>query len=163
MKVILSPEMVEECRKIGRAREKNLDSTDRWHKDADITGIMGELAFEKLTGLTMDRGTKPDNGWDFEVCGLTIDVKTRLQSNHEIRHLSVKMPPVLRVDVYVLVIVEGNAVDVIGWTPKASMLMWGAPTEFGDKTFWGMPVTMLWDTKQLVDKITKLMVMEGIE
>jgi hypothetical protein len=82
MKIVLTEDEYQECVEIAKRRQncRNGYSRSNYYDDLyeeNVVGVVGEMAFEKLTGLPMDRSVRPkgDGGIDFEIDGHTIDVK----------------------------------------------------------------------------------------
>lgn len=189
MKVRLSEQHLEEAKEIAEKRSKNASSTRILSPDSELIGALGEMAFEKLTGLKMDKEVyiTGDAGYDFvlyergkfecrEFSGdwsphrITIDVKSR--SSYP-EHLAIDLPPTFKADIYVLCVVtvgdfEDMAVlvDFIGWATAVNFLMWGKPVMFGKRKQFGLLRTHLWGLKVFTDRLKeqrKKNVIEGLE
>lgn len=52
-----------------------------WNDEADTIGVLGELAFEKLTGIPMDKRIDVRDPYDFKIEDLEIDVKATESSS----------------------------------------------------------------------------------
>lgn len=68
---------------VAALRNRKGPTTRQWNPKADQIGLKGELAVMKRLGLSAEealelflQGLKGDNGWDFTVNDLRVDVKT---------------------------------------------------------------------------------------
>jgi len=100
-----------------RIHDDTTRSTIQVLPDRDIIGVLAEDAFERLSGLPMDRRAKKsgDDGADFLTAGgLRVDIKATPEPNGR---LMVKMQRAGKAHIYVLAIVnrETRQVTFKGW------------------------------------------------
>ena len=130
------------------------------HSDVNthIIGAIGELAFSELTGLPVDWSQKKrgDNGIDFVIKNIGIDVKTRkLESKEPDLAVYDQHPWNVTADFLVLCAVNSNEVIFIGWTTKYRFIFSGKPLQYGKNTRWGVPLSSLYTMTQLSAFLTK--------
>lgn len=83
--LLTAPDIVE-AKRVASLRQMNkegLNSTQRFHAgetslDGHVLGVLGELAVGRFLGADIDkkRRQEGDQGFDFEIRGITIDVQT---------------------------------------------------------------------------------------
>jgi hypothetical protein len=87
--------------------------------DANMTGVIGELAVQKGTGnIEQPIYLRGDRGYDVVSDGTTIDVKTT-STHMELPHLLIRDDQELVADVYLLAHrYEPRKVRLVGWAPR---------------------------------------------
>ena len=100
------------------------ESQRKLSENFQLIGLLGEWAFAKRYGLPFNDaryGGAGDPGYDFEVFGLTIDVKTAVRPVHLFREVNLKKPPA---DLYVLAGVNfvTRLVSLKGWEWTAALI-----------------------------------------
>lgn len=127
--VILDPKQMRYAKKIAENRNDKKEGVKSRRINQNISdyaihfyGAIGEVAFAELIGLNVDSKFNPnggDEGYDFDVNGLKIDVK---YSRDPRGSLLFKNKAGFKADVAVftrsLVRTETAAVQVVGWTTK---------------------------------------------
>lgn len=96
--------------------------------DPNIVGVAGETAFRywmnaklKVSAFNIDQGDQFDAGWDFNVCGVKVDVKSG-QAPKELKITRVRhghLRPI-NADIFVLIRVDlaQRFVKLLGWIKK---------------------------------------------
>lgn len=122
MRIILSPEELQQCSEAAAKRTQYARSTgiknqrkanNKSDLSVDYIGMVGEMAVGKVLGLEMDLDkVGVDKGIDFIYKGLTIDVKTRSYPGDE---LMFKKTQYFRAQVAILArFKRDDCVDIIG-------------------------------------------------
>ena len=120
MPVVIPRSLLDEIRKLSTQRtelhKRHHDKTTDWSDNYEALGIIGELAFELLTGVPMDREDRlRGDDCDFKIRGYKIDVKTTLRSSF----LRVKTYRFHEEPNFLYVFGKGNlkdlSVDFMGW------------------------------------------------
>jgi hypothetical protein len=127
MKVILQPDEITVCQMIGRMRSliarssgvKDAKMGDQDGAEADVIGMMAEYAFAKQFNVFPDLGLSPRSGSaDGIIKGKRYDIKATTYKTGRLL-CTVKDNP--DVDVYILAIVSGNEIDIVGWEYKENL------------------------------------------
>ncbi len=121
------------------------------HFDMHIIGLLGETAFAKEFGLQVDNEIHAwagDDGWDFELNGKKVDVKTCVYyDDPELKIRIDKYVP--EVDLYVLCAVKNlqmQQVDLVGYATR-DMLKTAQRKQYKD----GKPMNYVFKEHQLRD------------
>jgi hypothetical protein len=114
------------ARKLGLTQLR-IDTSPR---NVELLGVQGEMAFAKLFSLhtpMVEHGA--DAGWDYEINGITIDVKTAFKPNHR---LLFRELPVFKARVAVLVVkISEDVFRIKGWVSKKNFANWAEPMDDG--------------------------------
>jgi len=129
MKIELQPDEIQVCQMVGRMRSliargngvRDAKMGNQDGSEADVMGMMAEYGFAKQMNVFPDLGLTPRSGSaDGKMAsGKRYDVKA---SKHKGARLlsTLKVNP--DVDVYVLCVVDGNALDFKGWAWKDELI-----------------------------------------
>jgi hypothetical protein len=138
--VSLTPDEIEECRRIATARHKSKSPfakdfvrLDKEHPlNEDIQGVHCEMAFEKLTGLKMNRKTlrSGDRGIDFECNGVRIGTISAKKPNNLLLRSDVKT--LVHLIVLAAISEDYNSIAFLGWELTTEMKK--QPTAIFDRT-----------------------------
>jgi len=127
MKITLQPDEVTVCQIIGRMRSliarssgvKDVKVGSQDGAESDVVGMIGEYAFAKQFNIFPDIGLSPRSGSaDGIIKGKRYDIKSTTCKTGRLL-CTVKDNP--DVDVYILAIVSGNEVDIVGWEYKDNL------------------------------------------
>jgi hypothetical protein len=112
------------------ARELGLKQLriDKSPMNVDLLGVQGEMAFAKLFNLhtpMVEHGA--DAGWDYEINGITIDVKTASKPHYR---LIFRELPAFKAQVAVLVVkISEDVFRIKGWASKKNFINWSKPMD----------------------------------
>jgi len=127
MKITLQPDEVTVCQIIGRMRSliarssgvKDVKVGSQDGAESDVVGMIGEYAFAKQFNIFPDIGLSTRSGSaDGIIKGKRYDIKSTTCKTGRLL-CTVKDNP--DVDVYILAIVSGNEVDIVGWEYKDNL------------------------------------------
>jgi len=128
MKIKLAVDEVTVCQMLGRMRSliarnsgvKDAKIGDQDGAEADVLGVMAEYAFAKKFNTFPDLGLTPRSGSaDGVLNGKRYDIKSTTYKTGRLLS-TMKVNP--DVDIYVLAIVDGNEVDLVGWAKKEELI-----------------------------------------
>jgi hypothetical protein len=98
--------------------------------NVELLGVQGEMAFAKLFNLhtpMVEHGA--DSGWDYEINGITIDVKTASKPHYR---LIFRELPAFKAKVAVLVVkISEDVFRIKGWVSKQNFINWSKPMDKG--------------------------------
>lgn len=115
--------------------------TEGKREDADLLGAAGEYAFSKLFNLPApNTQAEEDAGWDFELNGVTVDVKTVSDDLHVV---SLLVPKHGRAGVYVLCHLDYDTkiVTFVGWISGGEAKTYGRIASWGKH--YKVPINLL--------------------
>ena len=127
MKITLQPDEITVCQMIGRMRSliarssgvKDAKVGDQDGAESDVIGMIAEYAFAKQFNVFPDLGLSPRSGSaDGIIKGKRYDIKATTYKTGRLL-CTVKDNP--DVDVYILAIVSGNEIDIVGWEYKENL------------------------------------------
>jgi hypothetical protein len=127
MKIILQQDEIAVCQMIGRMRSliarssgvKDAKIGDQDGAEADVIGMMAEYAFAKQFNVFPDLGLSPRSGSaDGVIKDKRYDIKSTTYKTGKLLCTTKDNPDV---DVYILAIVSGNEVDIVGWEYKDNL------------------------------------------
>jgi len=128
MKIKLAADEVTVCQMLGRMRSliarnsgvKDAKIGDQDGAEADVLGVMAEYAFAKKFNTFPDLGLTPRSGSaDGVLNGKRYDIKSTTYKTGRLLS-TMKVNP--DVDIYVLAVVDGNEVDLVGWAKKEELI-----------------------------------------
>ena len=143
MLIDLPSEWVQTCRKIARERAQKPNSKifTRQSSDYDIhfIGLLGEFAFAFYTGVEPDTSliNGGDRGWDFEIKGKKIQVKTRDRARYSRPDLLVR-PGHATADLYVLATATTfypSKVELVGYARHEQLVQQTVDVGYGARYF----------------------------
>jgi len=127
MKIILQQDEIAVCQMIGRMRSliarssgvKDAKIGDQDGAEADVIGMMAEYAFAKQFNVFPDLGLSPRSGSaDGVIKDKRYDIKSTTYKTGKLLCTTKDNPDV---DVYILAIVSGNEVNIVGWEYKDNL------------------------------------------
>jgi hypothetical protein len=142
--IILTPDEVAICQILGRmrsliARSSNVKDAKIGKQDgsdADVLGVMAEYAFAKHFNVFPDLGLSPRSGSaDGIYKGWRYDIKSTTYENGRLLCTTKDNPDV---DMYILGIVKGNAVNFPGWALKSELRQECNKIDLGHGTHYGL-------------------------
>ena len=128
MKIKLAADEITVCQMLGRMRSliarnsgvKDAKIGDQDGAEADVLGVMAEYAFAKKFNTFPDLGLTPRSGSaDGVLNGKRYDIKSTTYKTGRLLS-TMKVNP--DVDIYVLAVVDGNEVDLVGWAKKEELI-----------------------------------------
>ena len=126
-KIQLQPDEILICQMLGRNRSliarsagvKDVKQGDQDGAEADVMGMMAEYAFSKAFNTFPDLGLTPRSGSaDGVLKGYNYDVKATTYKNGRLLCTMKENPAV---DMYVLCIVDGKTVNIMGYAMKCDL------------------------------------------
>lgn len=127
MKIVLQQDEIAICQMIGRMRSliarssgvKDAKIGDQDGAEADVIGMIAEYAFAKQFNVFPDLGLSPRSGSaDGVIKDKRYDIKSTTYKTGKLLCTTKDNPDV---DVYILAIVSGNEVDIVGWEYKDNL------------------------------------------
>jgi len=127
MKIVLQQDEIAICQMIGRMRSliarssgvKDAKIGDQDGAEADVIGMIAEYAFAKQFNVFPDLGLSPRSGSaDGVIKDKRYDIKSTTYKTGKLLCTTKDNPDV---DVYILAIVSGNEVNIVGWEYKDNL------------------------------------------
>ena len=143
---LMCQEKAEARYKIARELKLKQLRIDTSPMNVELLGVQGEMAFAKIFNLhtpMVEHGA--DAGWDYEINGVTIDVKTASKPSYKLLFRSLKA---FKATIGVLVVkVNDNTFKVVGWSTLKQFTELSKPLNEGGFTLEQSqlrPVEELW-------------------